>query len=184
MLLKSAAGLAGVAGAFVEGRSPRRYPYTGHVALHCHCKSGRESRMGKGWDEFKKAAGDQLRGSLKYGASTSYRHNRAAMEAARQERIERERLQAAMRMEMQIRAWEHKLGGTRGTIKSVYKPEQGFTDVYYGGIGEPDGPGHGHIRVWEDGTERIVREPYIPGQDGAKREATLLDDWTKDRRAE
>lgn len=42
--------------------------------------------MGKFWDELRTALGDQVRGSMKYGASTSYRHNKAAIEAARAER--------------------------------------------------------------------------------------------------
>ena len=46
--------------------------------------------MGKIWDQFKRDMGDQVRGSIKYGPSTSYRHNKAAMDAARAEREERE----------------------------------------------------------------------------------------------
>ncbi|MFA4052602.1 MULTISPECIES: hypothetical protein [Mycobacteroides] len=46
--------------------------------------------MGKLWDEFKTALGDQARGSMKYGASTSVGHNYRAMKAARDERESRE----------------------------------------------------------------------------------------------
>lgn len=42
--------------------------------------------MGRIWDELKTALGDQVRGSMKYGASTSFGHNRDAMLAARSER--------------------------------------------------------------------------------------------------
>ncbi|BCL33381.1 hypothetical protein ACFFS2_29535 [Streptomyces aurantiacus] len=49
--------------------------------------------MGKFFDNLKNALRDQAVGSMKYGASTSYRHNRAAILAAKAEREERERRQ-------------------------------------------------------------------------------------------
>ena len=57
----------------------------------------------------------------------------------------------------------------------------GYTDTYFGGAGVADGPGHGHIRVDEDGGEQVIRESYAFGEPGARREATL-DDHTPDRR--
>lgn len=61
-------------------------------------------------------------------------------------------------------------------------PQDGYTDLYYAGVGKPDGPGHGHIRVWDDGREQIVREPYAVDTAGARKDATLLDDVTPDKR--
>ena len=49
--------------------------------------------MGFG-DQLRKALGDQIRGTLKHGGSTSYSHNRAAMLAAKEEREARERAYA------------------------------------------------------------------------------------------
>jgi hypothetical protein len=46
--------------------------------------------MGRFLDEFKNALRDQAVGAFKYGASTSYRHNKAAMDAAKAERLARE----------------------------------------------------------------------------------------------
>jgi exonuclease VII large subunit len=55
--------------------------------------------MGRFWDAFKEAAGDQARGSMKYGVSTSYRHNAAAIRAGREERLAREaRTQQSQRL--------------------------------------------------------------------------------------
>ena len=51
--------------------------------------------MGKFWDELKLGLRDQAVGAMKYGASTSYGHNRDAMMAAKREREERERRSAA-----------------------------------------------------------------------------------------
>lgn len=67
-------------------------------------------------------------------------------------------------------------------IKSVFNPTGGYTDNYFGGQGKPDGPGHGHIRVDDKGNEQIVRDSYKPGEYGARKDATLLDSKTSDKR--
>lgn len=112
--------------------------------------------------------------------------NERLMEEGYFERVEaeRRRKEAAKRLEKQANAWAKKFRDGRSVdIKAVYNVDEGYTDFYYSGQGEdPDGPGHGHIRVWEDGREQVVREPYRPGQPYAKREATLLDDNTPDKR--
>ncbi|MEV8372861.1 hypothetical protein AB0P21_08985 [Kribbella sp. NPDC056861] len=133
-------------------------------------------------DEFKNALRDQAVGAFKYGASTSYRHNKAAMEAAKADRLAREQhLNAHQRN--QVEQWQMRFrDGRSNDMKVVFKPDQSYTDVYFGGVGAPDGSGHGHIRIWVDGTEQIVREPFRPGQPNAKRDATLLDDNTPDKR--
>jgi len=64
----------------------------------------------------------------------------------------------------------------------VFDPDSGWTNIYFGGVGKPDGDGHGHIRVLTDGTQTIVREPYIKGTPSGRRDATLLDDGTPDKR--
>jgi len=71
-----------------------------------------------------------------------------------------------------------------GEVKARYGEDEngGHTDTYFGGVGAPDGPGHGHIRVDGEGDEQIVRESYSAGQPGARRDATLMDDRTPDRR--
>lgn len=86
----------------------------------------------------------------------------------------------------QLERWSAQLGGSRANqgIKVVGKPEKGYTDIFFGGVGGPDGEGHGHIRVLLDGSELIVREPFIKGASNARRDATLMDDRTKDRRSE
>lgn len=67
--------------------------------------------------------------------------------------------------------------------KATFKPEKEYTDVFFEGKGGvPDGPGHGHIRVDTEGNEQIVRDSFEPGQPNARRDATLLDDKTPDRR--
>ncbi|GAB3304795.1 hypothetical protein EK0264_04150 [Epidermidibacterium keratini] len=140
--------------------------------------------MGSRWDEVKRELGINLRAGFQArrdpgGANYSNIRDRAA-----EIRDEKNARAARLRLEQQTAYWEQKLGGgKRGTIKSVFKPDLGYTDIYYNGVGKPDGPGHGHIRVFEDGTETIVREPYDPtGGHPAKREATLMDDWLNDRR--
>jgi hypothetical protein len=47
-------------------------------------------------------------------------------------------------------------------IKAVQGP--GYTDNYFGGQGSPDGPGHGHVRVDEQGSTLINRGSYTPGE--------------------
>jgi hypothetical protein len=52
----------------------------------------------------------------------------------------------------------------------------GYTDNYFGGQnGEPDGPGHGHIRVNEEGETSIVRGAYTPGEPFARANALEQD---------
>lgn len=42
-------------------------------------------------------------------------------------------------------------------VKSVAE-ESGNTSTYFGGIGSPDGPGHGHVAADEDGNVTYERE--------------------------
>lgn len=60
-------------------------------------------------------------------------------------------------------------------VKAVHNGEEGYTDNYFGGIGVADGPGHGHIRVNEQGNESIIRGAYEPGVPFARHDATELD---------
>ncbi|WP_367133234.1 hypothetical protein [Saccharothrix sp. HUAS TT1] len=119
--------------------------------------------MGKFWDDLKLALKDQIAGSMKYGASTSYRHNRAAIEAARAEREARE-------------ARERNLGneefGANGTFEGHHALiESGYTtdgqakvDIYYGGRGGPLGKGHGHLVKLRDGDSVVYwRLPQSEG---------------------
>lgn len=75
---------------------------------------------------------------------------------------------------LNARAEEQKGGTGRmsGIVKSVFKPEKGTTDTYFDGLGKPDGPGHGHIQVDEQGDDTIIRDHYAPRQPGARRAAT------------
>jgi hypothetical protein len=57
----------------------------------------------------------------------------------------------------------------------VYNPDEGHTDNYFGGQGAADGPGHGHIRVTDEGDPTIIRGAYETGQPNARRDATELD---------
>lgn len=119
--------------------------------------------------------------SLKNGTSGDPSATMAEVRAAR---AERERQEQARMIEEQIEDWRKKLGrDAAGGFKAVYNPERGYTDIYYAGEGElPDGSGKGHIRVFDDGTESIIREPYRSGEPNAKRDATILDD-NVDKRA-
>ena len=63
--------------------------------------------------------------------------------------------------------------GRSADVKAVYT--NGHTDNYFGGVGSADGPGHGHIRIEEDGDESIIRGPYEPGVPFARRDATERD---------
>jgi hypothetical protein len=99
----------------------------------------------------------------------------------KQVRREREAREAALRLEAQARVWVEKLGSDRSTeLKHV--AGNGYTDLYFAGVKDADGAGHGHIRVWDDGREQIVREPYPVDTPGARKDATLLDDNTPDKR--
>lgn len=83
----------------------------------------------------------------------------------------------------QVNQWERRFGdGRGGSVKVRFNYNEGYTDIYYGGRGRPDGEGHGHIRVLEDGTEKIVREPSVDDERQNRRDATLLDSITPDRR--
>lgn len=82
--------------------------------------------------------------------------------------------------------WSELLGGEERDDDVKYKASRTqqhgtSTDAYFGGIEKPDGTGKGKIRIDDEGRERVVREPYTPGRN-AKRDATLLDDVTPDRR--
>lgn len=43
--------------------------------------------------------------------------------------------------------------------------------VYFGGLGKPDGRGHGHGYVDEDGNFTVFRDPYDPAGGKAARDA-------------
>ena len=38
-----------------------------------------------------------------------------------------------------------------GDVKVVFNPETGISANYFGGEGRPDGPGHGHVDINEQG---------------------------------
>lgn len=102
--------------------------------------------MGKGWDAFREALGDQVRGSVKYGASTSFRHNKAAMEAARAEREARSARYAR---------------ATGSDYYSKYRSDDGKIHVYLDRNGNPTTT-YPHLHVIHDergGEVRIVRSP-------------------------
>lgn len=84
----------------------------------------------------------------------------------------------------QLLDWSERLGEDRVNdgIKMRFNYNEDYTDIYFGGVGGPDKDGHGHIRVDIYGNETIVREPFVEGTDFGRREATLLDDRTPDRR--
>lgn len=44
-----------------------------------------------------------------------------------------------------------------GDVKSVLE-ESGKTSTYFGGIGSPDGPGHGHVVTDDSGNVTYERE--------------------------
>ena len=85
-------------------------------------------------DNLKNALKDQAAGSAKYGASTSYGHNRAAILAAKAEREERERcarqLGASALKQMQPpRWWKVELASYDHGVQSNY---------FEGTVGEKD----------------------------------------------
>jgi len=59
--------------------------------------------------------------------------------------------------------------------KAVFNPNTGYTDNYFGGQAEADGPGHGHIRADEQGDLSIIRGAYTPGEPFGRANATELD---------
>lgn len=44
--------------------------------------------------------------------------------------------------------------------------------VYFGGIGKPDGPGHGHGYIDKNNVFRVFRDPYDPSDGNARQRAT------------
>lgn len=60
-------------------------------------------------------------------------------------------------------------------VIAVYNPHTGYTNNYFGGVGGPNGPGHGHVGVNEQGAVDIMRHPYPPGVPNARNEATEFD---------
>ncbi|WP_100485554.1 hypothetical protein [Mycobacteroides abscessus] len=128
--------------------------------------------MGKFWDEFTTAFGDQMRGSMKYGASTSFGHNRKAMLAARAEREARE---AERDYQLGQKAADRALGeayrhakrqrgkhdiqfdheGFRVKVKNGYDRKSGqyTTDIII--IDPRDLTGHWHFVVDEWGNEIV-----------------------------
>lgn len=129
---------------------------------------------------------DNLRGAMRArarGDGTGYGAIREAADEIRREKEEKSRKATLKQQERQAQQWERKFrDGRSDDLKIRFNPESGFTDIYYGGVGEPDGDGHGHIRVWLDGREEVVREPYIKGSPGGRKDATLMDGKTPDRR--
>lgn len=140
--------------------------------------------------------GDSLKGafrSIRNGTSLDPFATHREIRAARDERIaeqgwyeqqaaEQDRKAAARRLEKQAKVWARQLGSDRSLDVKYNVKDDGSIDAYFAGIGTPDGQGHGHIRILPDGTERVVREPHIPNTPFAKRDATLLDDKTPDKR--
>lgn len=67
------------------------------------------------------------------------------------------------------RVWEMK-GVVR--YKGEFLEERG-AHVYFGGLGEADGPGHGHGFIDDDGKFTVFRDPYDPaGGKSVRRAAT------------
>ena len=44
----------------------------------------------------------------------------------------------------------------------ISKDSDGNTNIYFGGIGKPDGPGHGHYVMDQNGNVTYRREPFDP----------------------
>lgn len=78
------------------------------------------------WDILKQAAVDQMNGSAKYGASTSYRHNRAAMLAAK---AEREAEEARRRRAAELAELERNGGVNVAGLRSFVEELQGYLDA-------------------------------------------------------
>lgn len=73
-------------------------------------------------------------------------------------------------------------GGTKYSIKT--NPSDGImkTNAYFGGIGENDKAGHGHIVVDEFGNTRYIRDAYSPGMPNARKDAVIFDDRVQDKK--
>lgn len=167
-------------------------PAEAYAAHNIHIASSGESMARKP----RPSVGDNLKGmwrSMRNGNSLSPIETYREIHAARDERIADEgwyeraaaedaRKAAAKRLEKQARAWVKQFGPDRSLDVKYNAKDDGSIDAFYGGIGKPDGPGHGHIRIYPDGTERIVIEPHTPETPFAKRDATILDDNTPDER--
>lgn len=59
--------------------------------------------------------------------------------------------------------------------KTVFKPDRDKNDIYFGGYGKPDGPGHGHVIVDSDGETHHVRDVY-DGTEQDRKDAVVFDD--------
>jgi hypothetical protein len=118
--------------------------------------------------------------SLRNGTGGNFGATYRAVRDARDERVAAEK---QSQLEYHTLQWERKFkDGRSGDLKIRYNFDKGYTDIFFGGIGKPDGDGHGHVMIWVDGREQVVREPYLKGQPGGRKDATLLDDKTPDKR--
>lgn len=126
--------------------------------------------------------------SALFNPEEARRRHQSQMAMYERARAERDRAKDAgiltSEIENQLLEWGKRLGGDRANqgLKMIFDPANGWTNIYFGGINDPDGDGHGHIRVLTDGTQTIVREPFIKGAPNARRDATLVDDRTPDKR--
>lgn len=60
----------------------------------------------------------------------------------------------------------------------ISKDSDGNTNIYFGGVGKPDGPGHGHYVMDQNGNVTYRREPFDPHgaqnfEENRREEATL-----------
>lgn len=128
--------------------------------------------MGRFWEEFKQAGRDQMRGSMKYGASTSFRHNAAAMRAAReereaQERERRRRLIGHVAQRAVLKATSEQKGrdiqyvddGCRVEVKSGYRRKNKaiVTDILVFDRTRKDG---GHVHIVIDELGNVLHEEW------------------------
>jgi hypothetical protein cdiviTM7_02549 len=72
----------------------------------------------------------------------------------------------------------------------ISKDSDGNTNIYFGGVGKPDGPGHGHYVMDQHGTVTYRRDPFDPHgaqnfEENRREEATLriaqiaINKWAK-----
>lgn len=126
---------------------------------------------------------DNLRGAMRARARGDGTGPTAIREAADEIRREKEEKSRKATQRFQAQQWERKFrDGRSDDLKINYHYDKGYTDIFFGGVGEPDGDGHGHIRIWVSGHEEVVREPYIKGQPNARKDATIRDNKTPDKR--
>ena len=64
----------------------------------------------------------------------------------------------------------------------ISKDSDGNTNIYFGGIGKPDGPGHGHYVMDQNGNVTYRREPFDPH--GAQNFEETRREEVTDRRAQ